>query len=221
MAASTFLPALRWRILAAVYDVTVALTAREPRCRRLLVAELGLTDHPRVLDLGCGTGNLAIAIKAELFRASVVALDADDDILELARSKAAAAGVAIDFRRFGAPVLPLKALSFDAVASAFLFHNLRPDDKARLLREVFRVLRPGGMLHVADWGRPAGPVARLRFLPVRLFDGFEVTRASARGTFPDLLRGAGFRPVRETHRLLAPLGTVRIWRAEKPVPETR
>ena len=117
--------------------------------------------------------------------------------------------------------LPLKALSFDAVVSSFFFHNLRPEDKARVLHEISRVLRPGGTRRVADWGPPAGPAARLRFLSVRLFDGFEVTRASARGTFPDLLLGAGFRPVRETHAVLAPIGTVRIWRAEKPAVEAR
>ena len=53
------------------------------------------------------------------------------------------------------------------------------------------------------------------FFLVRLFEGFAITRESADGTFPRLLQTAGFAEIRETHAIAAPLGTIRIWRADK------
>lgn len=219
MSNGAFVPALRWRILTGAYDFIVALTTREARFKALLVRDLELSGGESVLDVGCGTGTLAIAIKARAPQAGVVAVDADDTVLAIAREKAREANVAIDFRECDARALPLEARSFDVVVSSLFFHHLRRADKERVLREICRVLRPGGVLHVADWGRPDSLSARLRFFCVRVFDGLEITRESAQGAFPALIRSAGFRPVRETHAVSAPLGTIRIWRAEKPAVE--
>ena len=212
---SEFVPALRWNSLTRFYDVVVSLTARESYFKRRLVAGLALEAGARVLDLGCGTGTLALAIKARQPRATIVGVDADEAVLQRAGRKAGDVGLAVEFRREDARILPFDRSSFDLVVSSLFFHHLLLEDKKRTLAEVLRVLKPGGSLHVADWGRPANLAAHAGFFLVRLFDGFAITRESADGTFPRLLQTAGFAEIRETHAVAAPLGTIRIWRADK------
>lgn len=170
----------------------------------------------RILDLGCGTGTLAIALAQREPEASVVGLDGDAKILARARRKAAAAGVEIELVQGLAQEPPLAQQSLDAVVSSLLFHHLRPDDKQRALRAARELLRPGGRIHIADWGRPQDPLMRLLSLSVRLLDGAASTRDSLAGALPALLSHAGFSDVEETGAWRTPIGTLRMLRAAAP-----
>ena len=87
--------------------------------------------------------------------------------------------------------MPFADASFDVVLSSLFFHHLEPGVKRTTLAEVARVLRPGGRLHVADWGKPSDPLMRALFTTVRAFDGFAVTAENARGALPELFESAG------------------------------
>ena len=79
------------------------------------------------------------------------------------------------------------------------------------------MLRPGGALHVADWGGASDPLMRLLFLPVRLGDGLEQTRDNAAGRLPEIFAGAGLGQAMETERLRTPFGTLALYRARTPM----
>jgi hypothetical protein len=81
---------------------------------------------------------------------------------------------------------------------------------------VHRVLRPGGELHVADWGKPANPVMWVAALGIRLLDGADRTRANLEGRLPDLMRDAGLVDVAETERWSTFFGTLSLYRATRP-----
>jgi SAM-dependent methyltransferase len=83
------------------------------------------------------------------------------------------------------------------------------------LAEVERVLKPGGRLHVADWGKPSDPLMAALFFGVRAFDGFEATADNVRGALPALFEEAGLVNAAERQRLRTVLGTLTLYSASK------
>jgi SAM-dependent methyltransferase len=110
----------------------------------VVAADAGVRKGDRVLDVACGTGALTLAVAEVVGPAgSVVGLDANPQMLAVARRKPAR----IEWLEGKAEDLPLPDTSFDAVVSQFGFMFF--EDKPQALREMFRVLRPGGRLAVA------------------------------------------------------------------------
>ena len=214
--ATHYVPALRFHWLTRFYDLLLRATLKEERFKATLVAQAAPRGGDRVLDLGCGTGTLTLIVKRACPGAHVAGLDGDPAILALARGKAEAENLAVEFREGLATDPPFSAESFDRVVSSLLFHHLIPADKRRSLRKVFELLKPGGQLHVADWGRPHDPLMRAAFLAVQALDGFATTADSVRGMLPRYMEEAGFRPVAETHRVRTVFGTLALYRAVKP-----
>jgi SAM-dependent methyltransferase len=212
----TFLPALAFDALTPLYDAVIALTMRERAFKRRLVEQARLAPGQRVLDLGCGTGTLALMLARAEPRAAVVGLDVDPRILGRARRKAARAGIAVDWTLGSAVAPPFPAASFDRVTSSLVLHHLTTPEKQRALAAIRRILRPGGELHVADFGRPDGAYARLAASLFRCFDGPERTAANLEGRLPALVGEAGFVDVAETERWTTPFGTLAFLRARTP-----
>jgi ubiquinone/menaquinone biosynthesis C-methylase UbiE len=208
-----YLPALRFRFLTRLYDPAIRLTTREGRFKSMLIEQAGPAPGQRILDLGCGTGTLAIEVKRREPRAELAGLDADPEMLEQARRKADEAGVELELTEGFSTELPYEAGSFDRVLSTLFFHHLDPEPKRRTAAEIARVLQPGGELHVADWGRPSDPAMALAFQGIRLFDGFSNTADNYRGDLPRIFENAGLSGARETARLRTPLGTLSLYRA--------
>lgn len=211
-----YLSALRFRALTRVYDPAIRWTTREATFKRRLLEQAAPAADSRVLDLGCGTGTLAIMLKRTQPDAAVIGLDADPEILERARAKARRAGVEVQFDEGLSTELRYEDESFDLVLSTLFFHHLTGADKRRTAGEIGRVLRPGGELHVADWGRPADPLMRVLFGSVRLFDGFEQTRDNAAGALPEIFEGGGLGHATEADRLRTAFGTLAFYRARRP-----
>jgi SAM-dependent methyltransferase len=209
-----YVPALGRETLTALYDPVIALTVRERTFKEGLLDQASLTSGQRVLDLGCGTGTLAIWAKQREPGIDVVGIDGDPEMLRRARQKADEAGVRIDFEEAMADDLPFEDAGFDRVLSSLFFHHLTREVKERAAAEVARVLAPGGELHIADWG-PGGPLMRAAFLSVQLLDGFETTGDNVNGRLPEILAGAGLRDVRERRRLRTISGSMVLLSARR------
>lgn len=217
MSADRYIPALRFHALTRLYDPAIRWTAREATFKRRLLEQAAPRAGGRVLDLGCGTGTLAIMVKRAQPRAEVVGLDADPEILERARAKASDAGVEVQLDRGLSTELPYEDESLDVVLSTLFFHHLTGADKRRTANEIARVLKRGGELHVADWGRPSDPLMGALFVgTVRLFDGLEQTRDNADGALPRIFEQGGLETALETDRLRTAFGTLALYRARKP-----
>jgi SAM-dependent methyltransferase len=210
-----YVPALGFHFLTPLYDPLVALTTRERAFKRLLMAQANVRRTHRVLDVGCGSGTFLIWLKQAVPSASVAGIDADAKILVRARMKARQARTEIRFDESLAIALPYADGTYDRVVSTLFFHHLQPQDKRATLREIHRVLVPGGELHVADFGRP-NRLLRLMFYLVQLLDGFENTRDNVEGRLPTLFEEAGFEQVRLRAQLPTILGTMALYSAVKP-----
>ncbi|MGH2964642.1 MAG: class I SAM-dependent methyltransferase [Solirubrobacterales bacterium] len=216
MAGDRYVPALGLRALTGLYDPVVRLTTREGAFKSRLLERARLQPGERVLDLGCGTGTLAVQAKRGQPDAEIVGLDGDPEVLGRARRKAAGAGVEVDFDEGYSTELPYGDSSFDVVLSTLFFHHLTGSDKRRTAGEVLRVMKPGGRLQVADWGRPADPAMRLLSTSIRLLDGFEQTRDNLAGSLPRIFDEAGLSDAAEVGRMRTPFGTLAFYRATRP-----
>lgn len=214
MTEAKIVPALRYRFLTQVYDALIGATMPEGKIRRSIVELSGVRDCCRVLDVGCGTGTLALLIKSLRPGARVTALDADEEILQLARRKAA--GQEIDFRHGYADKLPFEDGTFDIVVSSLVFHHLKPATKKAAFREIRRVLRPAGVFLLADWGKPSSAIERLQFYSVQFLDGFETTSDNVKGKLPVLARGAGFDDFKQIAKERTLYGVLSYYRGRRP-----
>lgn len=116
----------------------------------------------RVLDLGCGTG--ALTLRAAQRGAAVKGIDINSQMLEIAERRAREAGLTqrVDLREMGIAELDKEETeSYDIVMSGLCFSELSEDELAYTLKHVARLLRPGGMLLVADEVKPRGAFTRL------------------------------------------------------------
>jgi ubiquinone/menaquinone biosynthesis C-methylase UbiE len=199
-----------------LYDPLVRLAVRERRFKRRLLAEAALRPGFRVLDLGCGTGTLALMAKRTEPCATVVALDGDPAAIRLAQRKIVREGASIALHLGFAQQLPYPARCFDRVLSTLLMHHLSHDGKLAALREVARVLAPAGELHLADFGRPANRLMRAGFSLVRKFEGMENTEDNVQGWLVEMFLNAGLRKVRETAHYSTLFGTLRLYAASAP-----
>ncbi|MEV0902533.1 methyltransferase domain-containing protein [Actinoplanes sp. NPDC049802] len=144
-----FVPAAGKPWLLPLYDPLSRL-AGAGRLHERLLEQAGLRAGQRVLEIGCGTGNLLAAQARRGPRVVAVGIDPDPAALRRARRKAGRAGAVIEFRQAYAGDLPFAGGGFDVVLSSLMLHHLDEAGRDRALREVVRVLRPGGRLHVAD-----------------------------------------------------------------------
>jgi SAM-dependent methyltransferase len=211
-----YVPALGHTWLTGAYDRVVRLTTRERAFKRALIEQARIEPGHRVLDVGCGTGTLAIWLKQSEPRAVVTGLDGDPTILAVAERKAQSSAANVRFDRALSYALPYADGEFDRVVSSLVFHHLSPEHKRATTREILRVLRPGGELHVADWGLPENALMRGLFIFIQLLDGFRNTRENVSGRLPAIFSEAGFGPVERRAQFTTVFGTLALYAACKP-----
>jgi ubiquinone/menaquinone biosynthesis C-methylase UbiE len=208
-----FLPGMGRPWLLPLYDpLTRALGAQD--AHRRLVELADVRPGQRVLEIGCGTGNLLLLVKRLRPGVEVVGLDPDAKALARARRKARREALAVELDEGFADALPYPDAAFDRVLSAFMFHHLEAEDRVEALAEVARVLRPGGSLHLLDFGGAQGGghdglVTRLSRRNPRLHDNLG-------DRVPRLMREAGLAGAAEVGHRASHMGRQTYWAARRP-----
>ena len=213
----TYIPGFGVDWLLPFYDPFQKLLGFESYHRQL-VDQADIQSGHLILEIGCGTGNLAILIKRLHPGAEVVGLDPDPKALARARRKAERDALPVRLDCGVAQELPYPEASFDRVVSAFMFHHLDPESKEKTLREVRRVLKPGGSLHLLDFG---GAKAQSDGLMARLQHRNELLRENFGDRIPWLMREAGLAdPAEIAHQVTKLLGRITYYRATVPRAES-
>jgi ubiquinone/menaquinone biosynthesis C-methylase UbiE len=206
-----YIPAFGKDALLPFYDALTRVLGMG-RNYDALVAQAELVDGLRVLEIGCGTGNVTTRVKRAAPGAAVVGTDPDP--LALARAQRKVRGLTgIRFERAYAQELPFADAEFDRVLSSMMLHHLDDDVKAGAAAEMYRVLRPGGSVHILDVGGP-----------MTAHDGFAARRmlrsphivGSLGDAIPRLLRSVGFDASVVASRPQRVVGRLTFYRAIRP-----
>ena len=206
-----YLPAAGHDAFLPGYDLLTRLFGFS-RVHERLIDQAELADGQRVLEIGCGTGNLTVRAKKTHPSIDVVGSDPDPLALKRAQRKARRL-TGIRFERGYAQRLPHIDGEFDRVLSSMMLHHLDSDAKTAAAAEVFRVLRPGGRLHLVDMG---GDMTVDDGLSARLALRGSHVAGNLGDAIPRVLRVAGFDCTEvATHRNRG-VGRLTYYRATRP-----
>lgn len=182
-----YLPAAGHDALLPGYDLLARVLGFN-KVYQTLIAQAEIADGDRILEIGCGTGNLTTRVKHAHPAAEVIGSDPDPRALRLAQRKADRLS-GIRFERGYAQQLPYTDGEFDRVLSSMMLHHLDDDAKPAAAAEIFRVLRPGGRLHLVDIG---GDTAGGDGVIARLIRRNHHAAGNLGDAIPRIFRGAGF-----------------------------
>ena len=212
-----YIPALRFDWLTGLFDPVLSLTMPEKKFKQALIDQAGLEcELPlTVLDYGCGTATLSLLLKQRYAHADVYGVDVDAKVLAIAGQKVTRQGLDIRLSQYNGSDLPYPNHAFDRVLSSLVFHHLTRAQKMKALKEIYRVLKPQGQLHIADWGKAKNGLMRSAFYTIQLLDGFATTTDNVKGLLPAYIEDAGFEEVRETGQYSTVFGTLSLYRAHK------
>jgi SAM-dependent methyltransferase len=209
-----YIPALSYEWLTPYFDPLLKWVMRDGVFKIRLLELAHLEKASSVLDLGCGTGTLTILAKKSRPSIQITGLDIDPDILEIAREKAARAGVQVHWEIGMADDLIFDNASFDLVLSSLMFHHLDRAAKVRALEESFRVLKPGRELFILDFAMPH--TTWMKFI-AKAFRNLEEVEDNFKGLIPEWMRRVGFEGVTELDHFSTTLGPISIFRGQKSV----
>ncbi|BBX98136.1 class I SAM-dependent methyltransferase [Mycobacterium lacus] len=198
-----YLPAAGHDALLPSYDLLTRLLGFND-VHQTLIAQAEIADHQRVLEIGCGTGNLTTRVKHAHPEAEVVGSDPDPRALRRARRKAGRL-TRIRFESGYAQQLPYADAEFDRVLSSMMLHHLSDEAKTAAAAEIYRVLRPGGRLHLVDIG---GDMNTRVGLVARMIRRSRHVAGNLGDAIARLLRTAGLdctEVATQRHRVLGPL----------------
>jgi SAM-dependent methyltransferase len=191
-----YVPAAGRDWLLPGYDLLTRVLGMHP-AYDALITQAELFAGARVLEIGCGTGNLTLRAHRAQPDAAVTGIDPDPRALDRARRKVRNA-TAVRFEQGYAQALSHADGAFDRVLSSMMLHHLDPEAKVAAISKAFRVLRPGGSMHIVAVVGHRLPVAH---------DTEEL---------PDLLRRSGFESGELGSRRLRFVGPVTFYRGIRP-----
>jgi ubiquinone/menaquinone biosynthesis C-methylase UbiE len=205
-----YIPALSFKWLTPFYDPLLKWIMREETFKRQLILQANVQPGMKILDLGCGTGTLTIMLKRAHPEAEIQGLDGDPQALGIACEKSRS--IDIQWEEGLAFSLPYPDAFFDRVATSLVIHHLTTGDKQRTFKEIYRILKPQGELHILDFGPPHSLLTRFVTIFMRhleeVADNFD-------GLVPQFVSEAGFSSVSETEHFDTLFGPLSLWRAVK------
>jgi 2-polyprenyl-3-methyl-5-hydroxy-6-metoxy-1,4-benzoquinol methylase len=217
-ATQDYTPALGHRALTPLYDFAIATMTREGRWRGALLRQAAPRAGERILDIGCGTGTLTRVLKRAAPDAVIMGVDPDPDVLARARRANVRAGMDIPYYEgFFDEAFATNHGPFDKIVSSLVLHQVPLEGKRTILRQAFAALKPGGAIHIADYGLQRSRLMRFLFRhTVQRIDGVRDTEPNARGILPELMTEAGFSPVQVTRTIHTPTGSISLLLGGKP-----
>ena len=202
---SRYIPALSFKWLTPLYDPLLKWIMREETFKHQLIQQANIQPNMKVLDLGCGTGTLTLMFKRAHPTAEVTGMDGDPQVLDIAREKSGNTNIQWDEGL--ASSLPYPDSVFDRVVTSLVIHHLVTEDKRRAFKEIYRVLKPRGELHVLDFGAPHSFLTRFM---ITYMHRLEEAADNFDGLIPRFIAEASFCEVKEVQNFVTLFGPLSL-----------
>ncbi len=189
----SYIPPMHLNFLTPIYDIGCTLMGLGRRFRSAVIDRMGITGTEKILDAGCGTGALLVALKGRYPSVSAEGLDPDEKALEIAKRKSGRKGLDIKWHLGFMEKMPFDDSSFDIVVSTLALHHVNPEKKLQALMDCRRVLRPSGRMVLVDVSPDdTGLFSRIIYKVLSMFEHLmKVNQIMA------MMKEAGFSEVRE------------------------
>ena len=208
---------IRFRLLKSLYDLFFVSMVRDDSWQEPLVVSLAPKINNRILDFGPGSGLTAVALALRFPEASFIGADPDPKAVEKARQCIARHQIGniaiIEAPRDGR--LPFDAGSFDKIVCVLTLHDRLPDEKVGIVKEMMRVLRHGGTLHVADYDKPETPGEAAVLKLARYISGAAAIEPHIDGSWIKFLAEAGLIGIRRQSSHPVRVGRILVVKARK------
>lgn len=212
-----YTPALRFHFLTKWFDLFLSSTFPEKEIKQNLIHMCNFDKKNKfeALDFGCGTLTLSMMVKEQYPNVEITGIDIDKKVLEVAKSKLIKKPFVIDLEHFKGGMLPFPDDKFNIVYSTLVFHHIPDNEKEFYFHEIQRVIKPGGLFVMADFGKPSGILQKIAFALFRRLDGKKNNQANVDGLLPDMIRKSGLKSVRESMHKNTLFGTITFISAYK------
>jgi ubiquinone/menaquinone biosynthesis C-methylase UbiE len=149
---------IHWASQYDVFTGLIGLGVNRPNSR-MVVEMAKVKTGDKVLDVGCGTGNLTLTARKYTGESgSAYGIDSSLEMIDLARKKAKHLGSETNFDVGLIEKIAFPNATFDVVISRLVIHHLPDDLKRQGFAEILRVLKPGGLFFLADFNPPTNPI---------------------------------------------------------------
>lgn len=187
-------PALSFDFLTPYYDVLSGAIGFGRSFKEKVIDVANIQDGDNIVDVGSGTGTLAILAKQKFPNSTVVGIDPDEQILKIAKQKAREKGAKVFFVKANAQKMPIDSNSIDVVVSSLIFHHLPTNIKKQAMREIHRILKRNGRFLLADFGKAEGVffTAFSSIVQTLRLPEAKTMQDNIEGKIPIFLKDAGF-----------------------------
>lgn len=186
------IPPAAFPFMTRFYDSLLEVFGFGVAFKQRILDMLHPNDGDILLDIGVGTGTFLALAAAALPHSHIIGIDPDRGALAIAKQKLSRVRPDIDLYEAIAEQLPIADKSVDVVVSTLVFHHLSRSAKAQAIREVYRVIRPGGQFLLVDFGKPVSMLSRILLFIGSFIDGRDNVQANLEGVLETHLREAGF-----------------------------
>ncbi len=189
----SYIPPMNKDWLTSWYDCICTITGFGRRFKMKVLDLSSIKDGDTIVDVGCGTGMFLALAKEKYPRAHLIGVDPDKKALAIARHRLTKNGGSVELHDAYAESIPLQSASADVCVSSLAFHHMPDEVKEKAAEEIFRILKPGGRVIIADFGKGGNWLLRK---VLGLFENVEYLKGNFQGLIPVYLEKAGFKNIK-------------------------
>ena len=185
------IPAAKFDFLTPLFDLGCSIIGLGEDYRKFIINNSKIPNKSiNVLDAGCGTGSLAVDLKLKNPKVNLYTIDADPRILKIANNKFKENNLEINIKKSLIQKLLFKDNYFDVVYNSLVFHHLNTEIKTATIKEIYRVLKKGGIFLLIDFGKPKNRFFALGPWFATIFEeGYD----NYKGNIVKMLKNEGFK----------------------------